>query len=109
MLDSLDRDQRLRLMKFVCSFAWADLEVQDAERRFIARMVRRLKLDPDEIALVEGWLQVPPPAHEIDPSEIPASHRRVFLDAIRGLIEADGDVAEKEAESLALFEALVQG
>ena len=27
MMEQLDRNERMRLMKFVCSFAWADLEI----------------------------------------------------------------------------------
>jgi len=27
-MDHLTRDDRLRLVKFVCSFAWADLEIR---------------------------------------------------------------------------------
>ncbi|HCH64021.1 MAG TPA: TerB family tellurite resistance protein, partial [Deltaproteobacteria bacterium] len=27
MLDSLDKEARLQLVKFVCSFAWADLVI----------------------------------------------------------------------------------
>ena len=37
MPKSLTREDRLRLMKFVCSFAWADLEIQDEERQRLGR------------------------------------------------------------------------
>ena len=57
MLGQLDRAERLRLMKFVCSFAWADLEIRPEERAFVARLVRRLELDPDERRRVESWLE----------------------------------------------------
>ena len=61
----LDREDRLRLMKFVCSFAWADLEVRDEERSFVHRMMKRLELDAEEQKLVEEWLEVPPRAEEL--------------------------------------------
>src|SRR5688500_6073014 len=48
MLERLSRDDRLRLMKFVCSFAWADLRVQEEERSFVKKLVRKLKLDAEE-------------------------------------------------------------
>ncbi|MGH2671009.1 MAG: TerB family tellurite resistance protein, partial [bacterium] len=48
MLDDLDSRQRLQLIKFVCSFAWADLEVRAEERTFVARLVERLDLDERE-------------------------------------------------------------
>ena len=38
MLEGLDARQRLQLIKFVCSFAWADLEVRPEERSFVARL-----------------------------------------------------------------------
>ena len=48
MLQSLDRTERLQLMKFVCSFAWADLEVRPEEREFVARLIRRLDMNDAE-------------------------------------------------------------
>ena len=108
MLDTLDREDRLRLMRFVCSFAWADLEVQDAERDFIKKLIERLELDADDRAKVEEWLAVPPRAEEVDPSEIPTAHRQLFLDTTRAMVVADGRVDMEEAENLALLELLVR-
>ena len=48
MLDTLNREDRLQLMRFVCSFAWADLEVTSEEREFIVQLVDRLELDDEE-------------------------------------------------------------
>ena len=108
MLDQLDREDRLRLMKFVCSFAWADLEVQDAEREFVARLVRELELDAEETEQVEAWLEVPPAAEELDPSDIPRAHRQLFLDTARAMIVADGKIDRDEAETLILLDALLE-
>lgn len=107
MLQDLDNNERMQLMKFVCSFAWADLEVHPHEREFVERMVRRLELDSEERKQVDYWLDVPPPADEIDPTAVPFEHRKTFVDAIVGLIEADGVVSEEERDSLALFEHLL--
>jgi uncharacterized membrane protein YebE (DUF533 family) len=107
MLKKLSREERLRLMKFVCSFAWADLEVQDEERTFVSKMVRRLGLDDDDKKLVDGWLEVPPPPEEVDPSEVPAAHRQIFLETVRGLIAADKRVDPEERANLELFEQLL--
>ena len=106
-MDQLDRSERLQLMKFVCSFAWADLEIRPEERSFVVSLIRRLELDADESAQVEGWLKLPPRPESIDPTQIPAEHRRLFVDAIRGIIEADGEIAEEEQENLALLEMLL--
>jgi uncharacterized tellurite resistance protein B-like protein len=107
MLDQLDRAERMRLMKFVCSFAWADLEVSPAERAFIARLMRGLELDRDEEIRVHQWLDVPPAPEGLDPTDIPSEHRRFFLEAIEGVIAADGHVAAEERDNLELFRQLL--
>jgi uncharacterized membrane protein YebE (DUF533 family) len=104
----LDREDRLRLMKFVCSFAWADLEVQDAERAFVKRLMKRLELTAAEKKEVEGWLEVPPRAEEVDPAEVPREHRQLFVDTARAMIASDGVIVENERESLALLELLLK-
>ena len=37
----LDRAAKLRLLEFVCSFAWTDLKVQQQERDLVMRVVGR--------------------------------------------------------------------
>ncbi len=44
-LTALSRAERLQLLRFVTSFAWADLSVSDEERAFIHSLVSRLHLD----------------------------------------------------------------
>ena len=104
----LQRTERLRLMKFICSFAWADLEVRDEERAFIAKMMKRLELDEEEEVQVQKWLELPPPPEEIDPTEVPREHRQLFIDAARAMIVADGRISEEEAEIFELFEQLIR-
>jgi uncharacterized tellurite resistance protein B-like protein len=99
---------RLRLMKFVCSFVWADLEVKDSERAFVERFVKKLRLDEDEAEQVKMWLEVPPRAEEVDPTSIPEEHRQLFLDTIRDVIVTDGEVSAAEWENLTLFEQLLR-
>src|SRR5688572_4100233 len=103
MLDKLSREERLQLMRFVCSFAWADLEVRDAEREFVRKMIRRLKLHADEAKLVRSWLEVPPDAEALDPMQIPRAHRQLFLDTTREMIASDGEVDAEENENLRLL------
>ena len=107
MLGQLESAERLQLLKFVCSFAWADLEVRPEEREYVARLIQRLEMDRVEAQQVQGWLRVPPPPEAVDPTEIPAAHRVLFLEAIQGVIESDGDVAEEERESLELLKLLL--
>jgi uncharacterized tellurite resistance protein B-like protein len=106
-MQDLDRAARLRLLQFVCTFAWADLEVHPQEREFAMRLVRRLGLDEAEERQVERWLEVPPDPESVDPTDIPASHRKVFLAAIDGVVAADGEVRPEERESLQLLHQLL--
>jgi uncharacterized tellurite resistance protein B-like protein len=104
----LSKEDRLRLMKFVCSFVWADLRVHDKEKDFVRRMVEQLDLDPKEAAQVEAWLRIPPPPQEVDPTKIPAAHRDLFLKTAREVIMADGEMDPEEQINLALLEELIR-
>jgi hypothetical protein len=109
VLKRLTRVERLRLMRFVCAFAWADLRVQQPELEFVAALSRQLELEPAEIRQVEAWLQTPPAEEEIDPGDIPPEHRQMFLNVVRVLTHADGRVFDRERESIALLTALLEG
>jgi uncharacterized tellurite resistance protein B-like protein len=106
MAASLSRDDRLRLMKFVCTFAWADLEIQDAERRFVSRLIDKLELNDDREHIM-AWLESPPPAEDVDPTRVPPEHRALILDSARQLFESDGVVDPKEQEQFELLEQLL--
>jgi uncharacterized tellurite resistance protein B-like protein len=104
----LSHRDRLQLMKFVCSFAWADFEVQDAEREYVHKLVKRLHLEPEEAKQVEGWLKLPPRPEDVDPNSVPLAHKQLFLDTMKGIVEADGKVTVEERENLHLFQALLK-
>ena len=108
MLEELDRDERLRLMRFVCSFAWADLEVQSEERSLVSRMIHRLDLDDTEKRQVEEWLKTPPQPESVDPTQIPTEHRKLFMECVEEVVGADADVSPEEGEYLSLFKELLQ-
>jgi uncharacterized tellurite resistance protein B-like protein len=108
MLEEMDTNERLKLMRFVCSFAWADLEISDAERAFVHRLVGRLSLSRHEKAQVAGWMTMPPRAEEVDPYDIPEQHRQVFLAMARAMMASDGHVTEGEVETYKILEQLVQ-
>jgi hypothetical protein len=107
-LARLSREERLRLLRFVTSFAWADLTVRDEERAFVARLVRRMKLDAEDTREVARWLAVPPSPDDVDPAEVPHVHRQYFLEAAREVVLADGEVAPEELEYLKLLEQLTR-
>ena len=106
-LDQLKGRERLNLLKFVCSFAWADLEIRSEERRFIKRLVERLDLDADEAERVEDWLELPPSPDAVDPGQIPHKHRKVFLTVLDQVIRADGEIAMEEREHIALLREML--
>ena len=107
MLEDLDGRQRLQLIKFVCSFAWADLEVRPEERSFVARLAARLELDAREQNQVRRWLERPPAPDSVDPMSIPPTHRKSCLEAIEGIVAADGEISAEERESLAVLRDLL--
>lgn len=108
MLRELTREERLLLMRFVCSFAWADLEVKAQERDLVARMIGRLGLDEDEELQVLEWLESPPPLGSVDPALVPREHRMKFLRAVESTVAVDGEVTPEERESLLVFARLIR-
>ena len=107
-VNDLDKESRLRLVRFVCSFAWADLEVQDAERSLVTKMLDQLGLDVQEKEMAEQWLKLPPDPEDVDPTDIPEEHRQIFLNTVLQLVGADGVVDPNEMETLAIFEKLLR-
>jgi uncharacterized tellurite resistance protein B-like protein len=105
MFEELSREDRLLLLKFVCAFAWTDLEVRDSERRFVRRLVKRLQLDADDAKQVDEWLSIAPSPQSVDPARVPLAHRRTFVEAVRALIYADGEVEAEEREQLEKLKA----
>ena len=106
MLTGLDQEERMQLMKFVCSFAWADLEVQEEERQFVAKVMKALDLSEEERSQVHTWLEEGPP--EVDPTEVPRAHRALFVDTVRAVVVSDAIIDPGERESLELFEQLLR-
>ncbi len=106
-LQSMSREDRMLLLKFACSFAWADLEIQPEERTAIARLVERLEIDADERKIVEDWLEAPPDPEGVDPQLVPPEHRSTFVRAIENVITADGVVTPRERVQLVLLAQLL--
>lgn len=107
-LKDLSNDDRMRLVRFACSFAWADLEIRPKERDLVRKLQKQLGLTAEEGKQVDGWLQVPPAPEDVDPAKIPREHRELFLRAAREMITADGDVDADEAEAFELFQQLLK-
>jgi uncharacterized tellurite resistance protein B-like protein len=108
MWQSLSTDDRLLLIEVVCAFAWTDLEVKQAERRFVERLMDRLELDGDERRQAKLWLDMAPAAGAADPKRIPKEHRRLFLESVRALIYSDGQVDDEERERFAALQKALE-
>jgi hypothetical protein len=107
-LRDLTREERLLLLRFVCSFVWADLEVKPEERELVARLIRHLNLEDEERRQVLEWLESPPPPGSVDPKLVPRAHRMKFLRAVESTITVDGDVSPDERDNLLLFAKLIR-
>jgi uncharacterized tellurite resistance protein B-like protein len=107
-LKELSRADRMLLMRFVCSFAWADLEVRPEERELVAKLIRQLELDEEERAQIHQWLESPPAADSVDPMDVPKDHRVKFLRAVESMVSVDGEVSPEERESLVVFAQLIR-
>jgi len=99
-LRQLSRDERLLLMRFVCSFAWADARIAPEERALVQRMIAKLQLDAAERRQVLAWLDAPPPPESVDPKLVPPEHRALFLHALESIVSVDGDIAPAERSRL---------
>ena len=100
----LDREERMLLMRFVCSFAWVDLKVTAEERALAAHLISRLELDEDEMIEVANWLKAPPPVDQVDPQD----DRVQFLRAMESMVAVDGEVTDEEREAAIVFAQLIR-
>jgi len=107
MLAELNAAERLLLLKYLCAFAWTDLVVTDAERRFVRRMVKHAELGESDAAQVEAWLDVAPSSASVDVRQVPREKRRVFIEAARALMHADGEVEAEERAQLDRLRAAI--
>lgn len=107
MFTALEANDRQRLLRFVGAFAWADLEVDSKERDMVARLLRALAVEPHDNAAVDSLLAHPPRPEDVDPQDIPAEHRTLFLLAAKAVIAADGVLSEGELDLMDLFEQLL--
>jgi uncharacterized tellurite resistance protein B-like protein len=105
MFDQLSRDERMLLLRFVCAFAWTDLEIKEGERKFVTRLMDRMQLPAEDRAEAEAYLHVAPSPEATNPKLVPPEHRRIFIDAVRALIYADGSVDAEERERFEKLQA----
>ncbi len=104
MLDRIHPTHRLRLMEFVCAFAWADRVVAPKERALVERFARALGFGDEEMRQIEHWLAVPPDSRDLDLPDVPLEQRIIFVEAVEAVILADGEISKEEQS---LFDRLL--
>ncbi len=102
-LDGLTDKERVDLMRFLCSFAWADGEVQAEERTVLERVLGSLGLSAEARAEATAWLLAPPPMDGFDFRAIAADKRALFIDQAFEVAAADGGLAPDELRHLQMF------
>ena len=107
-LADLSSEERMLLMRFVCSFAWADLKITAEERSLGARLIARLDLDEEERRQVQEWLKLPPAPDSVDPADVPHRFRVQFLRAMETMVSIDGEVTDEEREAVIIFAQLTR-
>jgi hypothetical protein len=109
MFEQLSRDERMLLLRFVCAFAWTDLRIHDGERKFVERLIGRMQLSSDDRDEALAYLHVAPSPEATNPKLVPQAHRQVFIDAVRALIYADGEVDPEERDRFEKLRVALSG
>ncbi len=99
----LTEAERLDLMRFMCSFAWADGEVQPQERKVLEQVLAGLDLGDDARAQASEWLSEPPDMDGFDFAAIDEDTRSLFIDEAFAVAAADGGLAPEELQHLKSF------
>ena len=107
-MEELLREEKLQVLRFICAFAWADLEIREEERALVNRFIEAIELPEDCFQQVYSWLDHPPRPEEIDPYDIPAELRTAVLYAAEAMMVTDGDVDSRELELLELLKSLFE-
>jgi uncharacterized membrane protein YebE (DUF533 family) len=109
MFEQLSREHRLLLLRIAIAFAWTDLRIEEGERKFVERLMGKMQLSAEDRAEVEQYLHVAPAPETTSPALVPAAHRTLFVDAVRALIYADGEVDAEERERFERLKAALSG
>jgi len=106
LINHLPERERVRLLGFVCALAWADLEVNERELRFVEHACRSMRIGRKGMAKVHRWIDAPPHPEEVDPQAIPMKYRGLFVATAKRFVETVR--FDREAhEQMAIFEELM--
>ena len=93
----------MQLFKYMCAFAWADMEIQHQEREMIERLIISLELSNDQRQTVLQWLDQPNTIPEIDPYDVNPDFREQIYQAAQAVVLSDGELTFNERDMLALL------
>ena len=93
----------MQLFHFMCTFAWADMEIQQEEREMIERLMISLNLSPSQFQTVLTWLDDVRSLPDIDPYEIHPDFREQIYQAAEAIVLSDGEVTFNEKDMLDLL------
>jgi uncharacterized tellurite resistance protein B-like protein len=108
-VDGLTEDERVDLMRFLCSFAWVDGEVQAQERTVLERVLGGLGLSTEARAKASAWLFAPPDMEGFDFGAITPDKRGLFIDHAFEVASAHGGLAAEEMRHLQMFMRFADG
>ena len=107
--DALTEAEQIDLMRFLCSFAWADGEVQAQEKVVLERVLSSLTLSEAGRAEASRWLFRPPNMEGFDFGAIPPDKRALFLDRAFEVAAAHGGLGKEELRHLQMFMSFDRG
>lgn len=93
----------LQICKFLCGVAWADAQVDPAERDYILNLAELMGLSGAQRASVEQWLQLPPDPHDIAPSRLSTSDKHDLIQQALILVNIDGKITTHEERLITLL------
>lgn len=108
-VDGLTEAERVDLVRFLCSFAWADGEVQAQERTVLERVLGGVGLSAEARAKAAAWLLAPPDMDGFDFAAIGADKRALFIDEAFEVAAADEALAAEEVRHLQMFLRFAKG
>jgi uncharacterized membrane protein YebE (DUF533 family) len=106
--DELTEAEQIELMRFLCSFAWADGEVHDTERTVLEQVLGGLTLSPEARADAQAWLSEPPDMEGFDFGAISPEKRSAFIDQAFAVAAAHDGLGAQEIRHLKMFMTFIE-
>ena len=97
---------QFEIFKLLLQAAWADMEIQDSERKMLLDYARNFAYTPEDLENIEGYLSgaapLPPPN-----MSLLKEHKEDVIKITESLLKSDNVFDADEAEILAEIETLL--